>query len=739
MRTARVLLDASTRSLARPLDYRVPDDLVGDVAVGAPVLVPLRERRAVGYVVSFDPPEVTEGLKDIVAVLGEPRFDSERWSLASWIADEYACRPIEALRLLLPPGSAHRLVKTADGWRLEAPAVSPAMERIVELTDPTYRLQPTAVRQRAILDALRSGPLRISELRASIGEVGNALRVLESRGVVSIVERRRWRSATTGLAREDPSHALTECQSGAVEAILAAEPGTTVVIDGVTGSGKTEVYMRAIDAFLRAGRQAIVLVPEISLTPQTVGRFRARFGANLAVLHSRLSDGERLDQWQLVASGEARIVIGARSALFAPATDLGIIVIDEEHEPSYKQSSEPRYHARDVAREIARRTGAVLVLGSATPSLETLHAARSRQATLVSLPQRATGASLPDVAVVDMTDEFASGNRSMFSRTLVAAMDRTFQRRGKAVLYINRRGYATFVLCRECGFVPTCQSCSVSLTYHETSTRLQCHHCGLVEQLPVACPRCSSPYLRRFGTGTQRVEAEVLKRWPEVPVLRMDADTTAGKGGHERILAAFESMPFGALIGTQMIAKGLDYPDIELVGVVDADTSMRFPDFRSTERTYQLLMQVSGRAGRSARPGLVVVQTYWPDHPAVQAMRTGDRDAFVASELSQRHELRYPPFGRLARILVSAPAAETAAAHAKAIADAVRSSVPPSWEVLGPTTPAISRLKKLFRQHIIIKGEPGAPLGSALWRAVAAVGGRPGTKVSIDVDPYDML
>jgi primosomal protein N' (replication factor Y) len=739
MLAAQVLLDVTPRSLSRPLDYAVPQRLRGRIDVGAPVLVPLGSRPAVGYVVSLGPPQVADGLKDVLDVLGDPLFDEARWSLASWIADEYACRPIEALRLFLPPGSSPRVAKHEGAWRLRPPASSPATERIVELLRRDYEPPARAHRQRALIAALENGPLRVSELRAAIGAVDGALFALQRERVVAVSEQRRWRSVSQGLVREDQRPALTRAQVEAVHAILSSPPGSAVLLDGVTGSGKTEVYMQAVDATLREGRQSIVLVPEISLTPQTVGRFRTRFGPQLAVLHSRLSDGERYDQWQLVASGEARVVIGARSALFAPVRDLGLVVIDEEHEPSYKQGSAPRYHARDVARELVKRCGAVLVLGSATPSIESLHAAQAGELRSVALPARATGAPMPSVTVVDMTQEFAEGNRSMFSRALASAVEEVLARRGKVVLFINRRGFASFVLCRECGFVPRCPSCSVSLTYHEDRSALVCHHCGHAERLPNLCPRCGSPYLRRFGTGTQRVEAEIVARWPEAPVVRMDADTTAKKGGHERVLTEFEQAPYGVLVGTQMIAKGLDYPDIELVGVVDADTGMHMPDFRATERTFQLLMQVSGRAGRASRPGRVVIQTYWPDHPAVRAIVSGDREALVASELAQRRELQYPPFGRLARVVGAAPSGPAAAAAADGIASRLAAAAAQDWTLRGPTEPAITRLKGLYRRHIVVKAPPQAPLGHAIWDVLTEHAPPKGVRVVVDVDPYEML
>ena len=497
--------------------------------------------------------------------------------------------------------------------------------------------------------------MRVAELTADLGGVSGALDRARARPGRSRVERRRRQRDLHVRERPAPRHTHPVAgQRDALEAIAAANEradGSVVVLDGVTGSGKTEVYLRAIEDVVEAGRSACVLVPEISLTPQTVGRFRSRFGDDVAVLHSRLAAGERYDQWDLVRTGAARIVVGARSALFAPFRDIGLIVIDEEHESSYKQGSSPRYHAREVAAQMAAISGATLVLGSASPSMEALARCKAGVWTRVSMPERVTGQAVPPVTVVDMAAEFADGHRSMFSRPLVAELQGVAERGEKAVLFLNRRGFASFLLCRECGFVPECESCSTSMTYHEVGSRLACHHCGATRAVPATCPRCSSPYLRQFGAGTQRVESELAALLPDLPVVRMDADTTKGKGGHERALAQFEALDSGVLLGTQMIAKGLDYPEVTLVGVINADTTLHLPDFRAGERTYQLLEQVAGRAGRGERPGKVIVQTYWPDHPAVLAAAEHEPHLFYDEEEATREALGYPPFGRLANVL----------------------------------------------------------------------------------------
>ncbi len=739
-RIARVVLDVRTRTLDEPFDYAIPGALAGTAVVGCPVLVPLGPRHVVGYIVSLADSSAIARLRPIESVLGAPLFGSNAYSLARWIADEYAAPLSEALRLFLPPGGAPRVVRQeGEGgvtWRLAGPTVRAAEERLVTLVDADFEPTRAARLQRSIVDALREGPVTVGELSAELGSVSAALNALEKRGVIALESRRRWRGAA-GTARADTTHTLSDAQESAVAAI-ASGPGSVFVLEGVTGSGKTEVYLRAIRRVLDEGGGAIVLVPEISLTPQTVGRFRARFGPAVAVLHSRLSVGERFDQWDLVAKGEARVVVGARSALFAPVQNLRLIIIDEEHESSYKQGSAPRYHARDVAARMSE-DGITVVLGSATPSLESRQAVDTGRWRSLLLPERVTGAGRPKVVVVDMGAEFTDGNRSMFSAALGEALDAIVARKSKAVLFLNRRGFASFLLCRECGFVPRCPSCSVSLTYHERGDRLVCHHCGHTEPSPITCPTCSSPYLRRFGAGTQRVEDELHSRWPDLPVVRMDADTTAGKGGHDRALASFEALDSGVLLGTQMVAKGLDYPEVTLVGVINADTTMHLPDFRAAERTYQLLEQVAGRAGRGAEPGTVIIQTYWPDHPGVLAVASRDANILYAEERALRAELGWPPYGRLANIVVSGEDERAVRTTAASIAEQLASYVEDGWRILGPADAALARVKRAYRRHILVKAPPGASLGEALRSALARVTPGSGVAIAPDVDPVDLL
>ena len=740
MRVARVVVDIPTRQIDEPFDYSVPDGM--ELELGVPVLVDFGSRPVVGYVVALAPGS-EHSLKPVRAVLGDAALRSDALPVAEWIAHEYGAPLASAVRLFAPPGGTPRARKKPEGgWELFPAAVGAVDDRWVELADPAFVPATRATTQRAIIAALAEGPVPASELTARYGRVDSALRRLSEQGAIVIEHRRRYRES---VVREKPAprHAdLSEGQrqSRAAIAEALAAGGGTVLLDGVTGSGKTEVYLRAIEEVRAAGGDAIVLVPEISLTPQTVGRFRTRFGDDVAVLHSGLSAGERYDQWQRIALGDAHIVVGARSALFAPVRDLHLIVIDEEHDHSYKQSSTPRYHARAVAAAIAEVTSAVVVLGSGTPSLETLEAAEAGDVVRVRLGERVAGGALPAVQIVDMAAEFSAGHRSMFSRPLLAEIARVEAAGDKAVLLLNRRGFASFLLCRECGFVPTCDQCATSLTYHEVGSRLVCHHCSSVRRVPAVCPECESPYLRLFGAGTQRVEAE-LAEITSLPVVRMDADTTTGRGGHDRALVAFETLDSGILLGTQMIAKGLDYPEVTLVGVLNADTSLHLPDFRSGERTWQLLEQVAGRAGRGPKGGTVVVQTYWPDHPAIQAVATHDRAAYLASERELRSEAGYPPYARLANLIVRGREERAVAERAEALRDALVEAVPGTWRVLGPAPAPLARIKGAHRWHLLIKAPVRAPLARVIGPVLDALPRPPRDSVAVvlDVDPADLL
>ncbi|MDO4436619.1 MAG: primosomal protein N' [Coriobacteriaceae bacterium] len=702
---ASVVIDIPSRALSEPFAYAVPAELEGACAVGTTVLVSFGRRVEVGYVVARaaalgDLPGA-EGVnparvKPVREVVAASAFSEAGAELAFWMSREYVAALSECIRLFLPPGGAGKVVRGDDGTYSFVPsAAKPVTVRWASLTEAGRSFEPAANahKQKQLIEALSCGPVTTRELNVLYGDMSAAVRALEKRGVVAVEERRSWRGSGEGTtlssARAAAPQELTAGQRAALAAIDAAREwaaGDVVLVDGVTGSGKTEVYLSAIERVLASGGSACVLVPEISLTAQTVGRFRSRFGDAVAVFHSRLSAGERLDQWDMVRSGAARVVVGARSALFCPFSSLGLIVIDEEHEQSYKQGSSPRYHAREVAAQMARMHGCPLVLGSATPSAESLARCeagvyRGQRWERVEMPERPGVAHLPKIVVADLRREFASGSRSIFSKPLLDGLRRVVERREKAVLLHNRRGFASFLMCRECGCVPTCRHCSTALTYHERTHTLECHTCGCVYRVrpyPAhgsACPKCGSRYLAKMGLGTQQVEDALRELLPaDVPVIRMDADSTRAKGAHQKLLEEFDAAECAVLLGTQMIAKGLDFPEVTLAAVINSDYALKMPDFRASERAYDLLEQVAGRAGRGKRAGEVVIQTYLPQDPVIRAVAGHDRSVFTEHDLAQRAEALYPPFVRLVNILVWSARERDARDYVMRLADELRAA-----------------------------------------------------------------
>jgi primosomal protein N' (replication factor Y) (superfamily II helicase) len=587
---------------------------------------------------------------------------------------------------------------------------------------------------------------------------------------------RRAPVKSAGPRTEPPE--LTPGQRHAVDALTAclqSREARTVLLFGVTASGKTEVYLNAIAQTLALGRSAIVLLPEIALTAQVVDVFVGRFGEQVAVLHSRLSEGERHDEWRRMQQGHARIVVGARSAIFAPLENVGLIVVDEEHESSYKQDKMPRYNAKDLAAHRANLSRATLVLGSATPSLESYFAAtqelgaagtagqsrarplgagRAPKAEpaaaasaphsrpgpaplLVEMPKRIANRPLPHVELIDLREEFKV-RRALFSERLTEAMALRLARKEQAILFLNRRGYAQFVLCRDCGWSAKCPNCAVSLAFHIYERALKCHHCEYTGRPPQTCPDCGGAKVKAFGIGTEKVEEEVLALFPHARIARMDRDTTSKKGAHGRILRDFRQGEADILIGTQMVAKGLDFPNVTLVGVVSADTAINMPDFRAAERTFQLLTQVAGRAGRGATAGEVIIQTFSPDHYAVQAAIRHDYRAFYKQEILFRKELKYPPFSRFANLICSDPQDARAHARAAALAAALARTLPDSVEIIGPSAAPIARLKSQFRYHVALRAPLEAPLSALVGEAVALLSPADRLGVTIDIDPLNM-
>jgi primosomal protein N' (replication factor Y) len=722
---ARVEPLTTTRALRGPFDYRLPAALA-DVEVGTLLAVPFAGRELLGVVVeratSSDVPD--ERLAEPRARV-EPAIPAELVALARWIGAEYCSTFSRALQLVLPPGAGRgvaprvrvREVLVAEiGDAGRAALADGAGERLTE-------------RQRAVLERLAAdGPLPATQTGGDHG----GLRRLADRGLLVLeprAQRRRPLVHAVG-ARSAHAPALTAEQRAALEPILAALAGGEAgrfLLHGVTGSGKTEVYLQTAEAALAAGRSVLVLVPEIALAPQTVARFQARFGDTVAVLHSQLGQGERYDEWLRLAGGEARIAVGPRSAVFAPLADVGLVIVDEEHESAYKHEGDPRYDARRVAAKRAADAGAVLLAGSATPRPESVHAL-----TRIRLTRRVDGRPLPSVEVLDMRD----ARHPLHPVTREALGD--VQRAGrKAIVLVNRRGWSNFLSCRHCGHVWSCPQCDVALVLHQRDGALACHHCGHGERIPTACTQCRSASVARHGAGTERIESELLEALgdPDFPILRLDADTArGGKGAVARVLERFDRARAGVLVGTQMVAKGHDFPDVTLGVVLDADQTLRFPDFRAEERTFALVAQLAGRAGRGGDGnGRVLVQTLSPDAPSIAAAARHDADGFLDGELERRRALAYPPFASLIRVTCSAEEAADAAAAAKAVRERIAA---PDAIVLGPAP--LFRLRGRERSQLVVKAPKRRAAIVSVAAAVDAVArtslGRR-VQLSADVDP----
>ena len=652
---AQVIVDIASESVDRVFTYRVPEGM--NIVRGMRVSVPFGPRSAEGYVLGLsDTAQLDESrikairqpLEDYPALL-PPLID-----LAQEIARDTHCPLAEALRLMLPAQmrGGRVKIKTETAARL-----------LIAGDDLQAALAgcKNARKRRLLLEMLSDGqPHAVSKLRQLVKDARTGLNDLCQRGYAELIEQEILRSPYPDTLTPTPDPALTDEQQEVLSELLpAVDCGMgAFLLHGVTGSGKSEVFIRAVRRCLQRGRGAIVLVPEIVLTPQMVTWFRARFGDVAAVLHSRLSAGERFDEWRRIRLGRARVVIGARSAVFAPVERLGLIVVDEEHEQSYQSEHFPQYDAREIAISRCKREGAALVLASATPSILTFARMERGEYTLLEMPHRVHNRPLPEVTLADMREELRLGNKGIFSQALMQRMDDCISAGRQMMLFINRRGYAQFVNCRACGEAIRCSQCDVTMTYHETDHRLHCHWCGASIPMPDKCPSCGSLYIRACGIGTQRVELEVKKRYPGVGVIRMDVDTTATKDAHAQLLSRFRAREAQVLIGTQMIAKGLDFPEVTLVGAVLADTSLNMPDYRAPERTFQLLTQVAGRAGRADYPGQVVIQTYMPEHYAIRAAAAQDYRAFYRMEFDRRKRDLYPPFTMMARLLCTAENAE---------------------------------------------------------------------------------
>jgi primosomal protein N' (replication factor Y) len=739
----------------RPLDnaftYAVGEALRGSIAVGKRVRAPFGrgDKTTIGYCVRLTETPPPREVKELVGVLDDEALLTDNLlRLTRWMADYYLCGWGQVLNAVVPAGARDQAGTRALTFLEAVPEA--------ELPNPPPELTP---KQEAVLNHLRQAgrPIEVRQLRRQIHCGPGPVEAVVSKGVARRVLRRvdHFTDSTTETEAPAGPIALNADQQRAwdtLEPALRQGGFHAFLLHGVTGSGKTEVYLRAIDEVVRQGKEALVLVPEISLTPQTIQRFRGRIGTegeswNVAVLHSHLGNAERGGHWRRVAAGQAQVVVGARSAVFAPTRRLGLIVIDEEHEHTFKQETTPRYHARDVAVMRARLENVPILLGSATPSLESWHNAQRGQYTLLSLPQRVLDRPLPQVGLIDLRHEPPRrGRPSALSDALEQSMRDALKAGGQVMLLLNRRGFSTHVHCPSCGHVEACRFCDLALTYHKERDIMLCHYCGYEQEPLRQCPLCGQAAVRYQGLGTEKLQVEIEERFPRHVVRRMDSDTMRRPGSHARVLAAFRRGLIHILLGTQMIAKGLDFPNVTLVGVVNADVGLHVPDFRSAERTFQLLSQVSGRAGRGPQGGRVLVQTFTPDHPCIAQAAAHDYAGFVAAELAHRRTHNYPPYQRLARLIIRSRDQEAAAVFAERLAAAFHATLPSlettgplGVRLLGPAEAPVFRLKGYFRFHFQIQSPSAGTLHQLLRAVLPTLRPPTGVEFTLDVDPFNML
>lgn len=797
---AQVIVDVAAYPVDRPFDYLVPQEWHTLIEVGSRVKVPFGPRNVLGFVVALqnetDVP--MNKIKPVSQVLDiEPVLTEEMLEMAKWLKQQTICYEIDALQAMLPSalrakyekivyatgemeaipdplrsffnrngkadfksfekaGLLHELKQAVKGGLVKIKNSVKQQGAVKEIRKVQIKqdlsklkkieaeISKRAAKQKQLVRWMAERPGQVLLPDEVCNDAGVTMAVLQAvieKGAAAFIKEEVYRDPFTKEIAKTDFLKLTGEQETALTAIagaMDAHSAETFLLQGITGSGKTEVYLQAIQHTLREGKETIVLVPEISLTPQMTERFRSRFGELVAVMHSGLSVGEKYDEWRKVQQGKVKVVVGARSAIFAPFKNLGLIILDEEHESTYKQEDSPRYHARDVAIWRSKYHKCPVILGSATPSLESFARAKKGVYTLLTLKKRAMNQDLPTVHVVDLREELKLGNRSMFSLQLADAIRERLAKKEQTVLFLNRRGYSSFVLCRDCGTVVECPNCDISLTYHRFSEKLKCHYCGYEEYVPQACPECASDHIRFFGTGTQKVEEELHKLFPEARVLRMDVDTTSKKGSHELILDAFGRGEADILLGTQMIAKGLDFPNITLVGVLSADTSLHLPDYRSAERTFQLLTQVSGRAGRHDKAGEVIVQTYTPEHYAIELSKEQLYEPFYEREMNVRRQANYPPYYYLSLIQVSHEDVMMAAEYAARATEYLRANLSFNVSIIGPTTASISRLQNRYRYQCLIKYkvEPNLiPVLLQLIKLYRSEWIKKGIQLTIDLDP----
>ena len=744
---AEVIIQSNAKELNKTFDYNVPDSLENTIKIGSRVLVPFGNMKTLedGFVIGLKQSSEYK-LKDISSVQ-ENYIDENKIMIAEWMSNRYFCNIADCLKLMLPPGKRNKILTNRIKEKKQLYVTLKKDKEEIEKDIENKKIK--ADKQIRVLNFLcdNEGAF-VTEIEVFTDTTKAVIDNLEKKGYVEIAEKQIERNpfihkVTTKSSKKE----LTVEQQNAYDKIndaMKEQLFSEFLIYGVTGSGKTEIYLQLIENCLKNDKSSIMLVPEISLTPQTVDRFIARFGEDkIAVLHSKLSIGEKYDQWNKIERGEAKIIIGPRSAIFAPVNNLGLIVIDEEHDSSYKSETTPKYSAKEVARYIARQNNICLVLGSATPDIETYFKAEKQEINLLELKNRANNSKLPDVKVIDLREEILSGNKSMISRELHNEIETNLKNKKQTILFLNRRGFSTFIMCRDCGYTVKCKNCDITLTYHLNTNKLKCHYCGFETNAVTICPECKSNNIRYFGTGTQKLEAEINKMFPTAKTIRMDVDTVSKKNSHEEILDRFKNENIDILIGTQMVVKGHHFPNVTLVGVIAADGSLNIDDFRANEKTFQILTQVAGRAGREQEKGRVIIQTYNPDNFSIECSKEQNYDLFYETEIKLRKQLKYPPFCDIITICISSEDEKTTIETIKKLHTYLKKKIKTDniGVILYSPLPApIDKIKNKYRWRMIIKCKFGEDIVKFINGMLEEYNKykKNNTKISIALNPSNM-
>ena len=742
---AEIVINRSAKRLNRTFDYNIPKDLEELIMIGSTVLVPFGKSSSLeeGYVINIKE-KTTYEVKDIAKI--KHNLTEQQIELAKWMAKRYFCNISDCIKQMLTPGTKSK--KQENNIQDKIINVVYLKKEIDEIQFDIEMGKIKSEKQKKILQFLKSNDgVTVPEIEMFTGGTRAIVKTLEKNGYVEIVEKKIERDPLANKKVEKTENLkLTEEQQKAYDLVsqkMQEEQYEQFLLYGVTGSGKTEVYLQLIGQALKQNKSAIVLVPEISLTPQMIDRFIARFNKEeIAVIHSKLSIGERYDEWNKIKEGKAKIIIGARSAIFAPTQNIGIIIIDEEHDSSYKSEAVPKYDAKEIAKKLAKENNCPLILGSATPDLNTYYKAKQGKITLLELTHRANDSKLPEVEIVDLKMELANGNRSMLSVKLHDAIEKNLKEKRQTILFLNRRGYSTFIMCRECGYTVKCKNCNISMTYHKSENKLKCHYCGYEEDVVTVCPECKSTKIRYFGTGTQKLEQEINKIFPQATTIRMDVDTVTKKNSHEEILNKFKNENIDILIGTQMVVKGHHFPNVTLVGVIAADSSLNIDDYRANERTFQLLTQVAGRAGREKLDGKVIIQTYAPDNFSIICSKKQDYEMFYNTEIALRKQLNYPPFCDIILIGFNSLSEKEIIEVSQRVYMYLKSNLSgEEYNVLKPMPSPIDKIQNRFRWRIIIKGIMTPNANEVLNNCLKEIYNTnyKNTRITIDINPNNMI